>query len=125
METNDKMIVSQMVEAGVIDESETDFDESENEEPKIEEPEEYTIPHEMKLETPIRIGSREITSVTFKKPLTAGMLKHFPMGEGAQIKRGHYHPVLEKMTGETSAVINDLSNIDWFRAIGIVSYFLA
>lgn len=97
------------------------FDETENSFVEVEE-ELPSLPIDFELSKPIVIGNRTVEVLNFKNPLTFKNMKHFPLD--GKIQLGHMAPLIRAMTGESTAVIDDLSPQDIGGVIKIMTPFM-
>jgi hypothetical protein len=111
-------IQQEAIKSGAMDSSEALFDEQDNE--FQEEIEKIELPYTLVLKYPIKLKKSEINEIVFKNILKAAL--HIPIN--AELKMGHFLPMISQMTGEPQPIIKQMAHVDFAAAVNVVSTFL-
>ena len=86
-----------------------------------------SLPHTLTLKEPFEYGSKHYTEIVFHHPIKAHMVGHLSLDMGGVngLTFQQLFPVIEKMTGEFTEVIEELGFEDMVSCVEVASYFLA
>jgi hypothetical protein len=80
-----------------------------------------SVPYTLDLKFPFKYGEREVTSLTFPRRLKAKDFKGIAVSD---IRFDDMARILARITGESSALIEELDGEDLMTAVGVVNSFL-
>lgn len=110
------------VTAGMMGHIPVNGQEDQEDQPQ-EEPLEITEwPHIMPLAYPVPLGTETKTELTFRNKLRAGMVGDMDVGGTMRLR--DLFPIISKMTGETTVLVERLRWCDAQAAMKVVGHFL-